>query len=472
MSGIQKLALEEISLEEELVLARPVVLGTGVKGFNSGIRITDKVLAALKRLGFEEVWISKDEDFEAHINDSDDPELTQTEKFQIIKEEISNSLADIMTEKDPARELLRMRSMGHGDVQKMMDNGLLLKADPERPAREVRLLKQFSNMVISMEKLNNFQTTCRNLIEGPFSSRNIDKLQLNLSDNRTEGSYIFNHMANCGLYFLATIARYNADLKSKGAVSSELKFSAGFDHERRKRTTFFFSDEESISGALGSFMHDIGYLHSGMPEILANPNVLTKEQHGILKNHVQVSMNILQFHPFFETKPLSMNVIENHHERLDGTGYPRGRKNFHIFSRILSIIDCFDSMTTDRPWRKKFARSKVLQWLYDNSSESSSPQGDIKSPFFDRQLVMAFERILLLYEQGEVLDIYHEKATAPVFRCVITDYNAGRPDRPIVELMHCYSDPAKEVKGKVVNLLNTRELYLGESTDFRKEPIR
>lgn len=472
MSDIQKVTIDNISPEDNFVLARPIILGTGVTGLNAGIKITDKIIATLKRLGFTEVWISSDENFDINDVPDDDP-LTQTQKFNAIKEDISNTLADIMTERDPVKELLRIKQVGiKGDMKKMMESGILTKLDPARPALETRIIKQFSNSILNTEKLNKFLSTCVSLLDGPFSPRNIDKLQLNLSDNRSEESYIFHHSANCGLYFLATIARYNADLKARGAVSSELKYSAAFDHERRKKTMFFFSDDEVISGALGSFMHDIGYLHSGMPEILAKHGAVTEKEHAVLQHHVHVSMNILQHHTFFDTRTLALNAIENHHERLDGSGYPKGRTNFHVFSRILSIIDCFDSMTTDRLWRKKFARSKVLQWLYDNSGDSATTSGEISSAMFDREMVRAFEKILLLYDIDEVVDIYHEKTQAPVFKCVVREQNFGRPDRPIVELLHCYADPSKDVAGKVVSLLNTKELYLGENTEFRKEPIK
>jgi hypothetical protein len=294
---------------------------------------------------------------------------------------------------------------------------------------------------------------------------------INLNDNRIESSYLYNHMANTGLYFLATMAQYNYDLKQRGAVSSEVKFSSGITHEQRKKMLFFFSDEEVVSGAIGAFIHDVGYLHSGMPDILFKEGAISPEEHNILKRHVEVSMNMIQYHTFFESRTLAQNVVENHHERLDGTGYPKGRKNFHSFSRLLGLIDCFDSLTTNRPWRKKFARTKVLEWLYDNSEQATDTKGGFTPPAFDRDLVLAFEKILLLYENGEQIDLYHTKTNAPVFKCLIREQNPGRPDRPIVELLECYPDPSKQVEGRVVNLLNTNDLYAGETTDFIKSAI-
>jgi HD-GYP domain-containing protein (c-di-GMP phosphodiesterase class II) len=208
-----------------------------------------------------------------------------------------------------------------------------------------------------------------------------------------------------------------------------------------------------------------------MPEILFKNGSIAPEEHNILKKHVEVSINLIQYHIFFANRPLAKNVIENHHERLDGKGYPKGSKNFHYFSKILGMLDVFDSMTTDRPWRKKFARSKVLEWLYENSKQKTTEDGTMLEPMFERELVLCFERILMLYEIGEKIDIYHVKSPDPVFKCRIVEQNPGRPDRPIVELLECIADPHKIVAGKTLNMLSSKDLYLGETADFKKEPI-
>lgn len=471
---MQKISLDDIDLNEEIVLARPVILGTGVKGFSSGVPVTDTVLGALKRLGFHEVWIRGKDEEQVHIlsgeDDEDDDQPTQTEKYNRLKNDIAVTLADIMTEKDPEREMLRIRNMSRGATS-LMQKGALTKLDPERSPTEVKALKKFSESVISVQKLEKFQSMCYDLMENEFSPQSIDRVQLNLNDNRIEGSYLFNHMANCGLYFLATIQKHNADLKSRGAVSSELKYSPGFDHKKRKETLFFYSDEEVMSGTLAAFMHDVGYLHDGMADILFKDGRIEPEEHNILKKHVEVTMNVIQYHIFFTNRPLAKTTIENHHERLDGSGYPKQKTKLHGFAKILGMIDCFDSMVIDRPWRKKFSRAKVLEWLYDSSEVKTTPDGTIVEPMFDRELVQAFEDILMLYEVGEVVDLYHVKSADPIFKCVIKEQNRGRPDRPVVELIKCYTDANKQVDGKVLNLLNLKDLYLGESTDFRKEPI-
>lgn len=467
---MQKVSLDDINIGGELMLARPVILGSGVKGFNAGVEVSDRVVAMLKKLGFNDVWVCSQEEASHGVvtGGEEDEEITQQEKFNKIKDDIANDLADIITEKDPQREMLKIKNVSRGTV--LMQKGALTKIVPDRPTWEVRDLKKFSEAIIGTAKLQSFLSHCHDLLENEFSPRRIGDVRLNLNDMRTEESYIFHHMANCGLYFLATIAKHNADLKNKGAVSSKLKYSK--DYRKRKDALYFFEDDEMLSGALGACMHDIGYLHAGMPEILAKQAEISREEHGVLKKHVEVSMNVLNYHTFFQNRPLAQNVIENHHERLDATGYPKGRKNFHVFSRILGMLDVFDSMVNDRPWRKKFARSKCLEWLYDNTESTADEKGDIKPGQFDREMLLCFEAILQLYEPGETIDLYHVKTPNPVFKARVRENVPGRPERPVVELLHCYADPGREVAGIEKNLRGIKDLYVGETTDFVKRPIR
>ncbi|HOX29278.1 MAG TPA: hypothetical protein PLQ76_09015, partial [bacterium] len=308
---MQKVTLDDIELGEPLILARPVVFGSGVKGLNAGVILTDKVVTKLKELGFSEIWVRPEaEQQQQVITEGEEPPMTLSERFRLIKDDVATSLADIMTEKDPEREILKVRNMS----KKMtaLKKGSLTTLDPNRQGAEIKIIKQFAESMVSTAKLEGFLAYCRDLLEGPLSPTRIDKVRINLSDNRIDDNYIFNHMASCGLYFLATLARHNADLKKRGAVSSELKYTAAFDQRKRKETLFFFSDEEILSGALGAFMHDIGFLHDGMPEILVKKFAISPEDHNVLKKHVEVGLNLLQYHIFFANRPLALNVVENH----------------------------------------------------------------------------------------------------------------------------------------------------------------
>ncbi len=112
---------------------------------------------------------------------------------------------------------------------------------------------------------------------------------------------------------------------------------------------------------LASLLHDIGKL--GIPdEILMKPGPLTKQEFEIMKRHPIHSANILsQIADFREIIP----IVRAHQERIDGGGYPDGLKGKKIplLSRIISIVDAYDAMISDRPYRKALPPEKAIQEL-------------------------------------------------------------------------------------------------------------
>jgi len=113
--------------------------------------------------------------------------------------------------------------------------------------------------------------------------------------------------------------------------------------------------------SLLSTLHDIGKI--AIPDkILTKPGKLTKKEWAIVKKHPEVGYNISGSYPLLE--PIA-NAVLSHHERWDGSGYPRGLKgeNILLVSRIISIIDSYDVMTHDRPYRKAIGKKEALKEL-------------------------------------------------------------------------------------------------------------
>jgi response regulator RpfG family c-di-GMP phosphodiesterase len=101
--------------------------------------------------------------------------------------------------------------------------------------------------------------------------------------------------------------------------------------------------------AMGAWLHDIGKL--AIPDaILLKPGALTEQERTIIQSHVRIGYDLVKRIPFLAE---AAEIILTHHERWDGSGYPRGLKGTDIplSSRIFAVVDTLDAMTSDRPYR-------------------------------------------------------------------------------------------------------------------------
>jgi putative nucleotidyltransferase with HDIG domain len=111
-----------------------------------------------------------------------------------------------------------------------------------------------------------------------------------------------------------------------------------------------WSDKLLGSLARGAYLHDIGKL--GVPDsILLKPGPLTPDERALMQQHVQIGFELVRGIPFLAD---AAEIILTHHERHDGSGYPRGLKAEEILlgARIFAVADSFDAITSDRPYRR------------------------------------------------------------------------------------------------------------------------
>lgn len=131
--------------------------------------------------------------------------------------------------------------------------------------------------------------------------------------------------------------------------------------------------EETILGVrYAGLVHDIGKLYIPA-EILSKPSKLTPAEYELVKKHPEYGKDILS--PLDFPWPLA-EIILQHHERMDGTGYPLGLKKegICIESRILSVADTFDAMTSERPYRKKHSPAQALEEIRSLSGKAYDPE--------------------------------------------------------------------------------------------------
>jgi diguanylate cyclase (GGDEF)-like protein/putative nucleotidyltransferase with HDIG domain len=131
------------------------------------------------------------------------------------------------------------------------------------------------------------------------------------------------------------------------------------------------SDTEIQGVKTAALLHDIGKL--AVPEhILSKPGPLTQEEFQKIRVHPQVGAEIISAVPFpYPVAPL----ILSHHERWDGKGYPQGLKGEEIplGARILSVVDYYDALTSDRPYHKAMPREAALALLQHEAGRALDP---------------------------------------------------------------------------------------------------
>lgn len=123
---------------------------------------------------------------------------------------------------------------------------------------------------------------------------------------------------------------------------------------------------------VAGMLHDIGKI--SIPEhILKKTEGLTPEEYAIMKTHVENSIKMIRYLPNMD---YVIPAVVAHHERYDGTGYPRGLKGTEIplMGRILTIADCFDAMTARRPYKQECSIDYAAGELKKNSGTQFDPE--------------------------------------------------------------------------------------------------
>ena len=121
------------------------------------------------------------------------------------------------------------------------------------------------------------------------------------------------------------------------------------------------SEKEAVQISLSGYLHDIGKI--GIPDhILKKKGKLSEEEYAIIKTHPLLGQNLIKEHPLSD---LVCNPILEHHEKLDGTGYPHGlgEDEIALSSKIIGLVDVLDALTSTRPYRREMPILKAFQIL-------------------------------------------------------------------------------------------------------------
>ncbi len=163
------------------------------------------------------------------------------------------------------------------------------------------------------------------------------------------------------------------------AQALDLKDVDTEEHSRRVTETTVaiakqmnIKDEDLAHLRRGALLHDIGKM--GISDsILLKPGKLTDEEWVIMKQHPVYAYSMLA--PIDYLKP-ALDIPYCHHEKFDGSGYPRGLKGkaIPLAARIFAVVDVYDALTSDRPYRKAWSKEETLKHIREGSGKHFDPE--------------------------------------------------------------------------------------------------
>ena len=210
---------------------------------------------------------------------------------------------------------------------------------------------------------------------------------------------------------------------------------------------------------LGALLLDVGKVKVPK-EILDKPGKLTPAEFALVKRHTLYGRRMLEQAGMGE---VVLEIVSDHHERVDGSGYPRGLKGREIglYARIVGLVDVYDAVTSARVYGGAVSSLEAMRMLYEWRYQQ-----------FDHRLVEKFIQCLGVYpagslvemDSGEVAVVVQVNAghrTRPVVKLLLDNHKHPLPEAPLVDLTRPFGDRAPMTIGKVLDPLDWHD-RLGE----------
>ncbi|GJM79844.1 hypothetical protein HMSSN139_23400 [Paenibacillus sp. HMSSN-139] len=189
----------------------------------------------------------------------------------------------------------------------------------------------------------------------------------------------------------------------------------------------YTKDELTVLG-LGALLHDIGKTKLPL-ELLTKPSRLTDEEFEMIKRHPDFGFKMLKDEPGIPL--LSAHCAYQHHEKIDGSGYPRGIRGneIHEYARWIAITDAYDAMTTHRSYRKAMLPHQALEVLYTGCGH-----------WYEKPKLELFRDRVAIYPIGMTVRLSTGETG------VVSRIHGHMPQRPVVRVL---TDRGERISGRL-----------------------
>lgn len=195
--------------------------------------------------------------------------------------------------------------------------------------------------------------------------------------------------------------------------------------------TMGYPESKLMDLGLGALLHDIGMIMLD-PRIGKKKSPLSQAEIGVIRTHCEIGFNILK--TYQEVSATTAHVAYQHHERVDGSGYPRQLDGRQIleYARIVAVADTFAALISDRPYRNGYT-----------STEAVSIMGKLSNSYFDPIILEAFTSNVAIYPVGSILLLNSGNLA------LVTSVTKTNSTRPIV---HVISDSKGNLLSQALEL--------------------
>lgn len=204
-----------------------------------------------------------------------------------------------------------------------------------------------------------------------------------------------------------------------------------------------YSRNELFTLGLGALLHDIG--KTQLPQdVLLKPSKLTDEEFEVIKSHTTVGFKMLKDEP--NVPLLAAHIALQHHERVNGSGYPRGISgpDIHEYARWVGLADSYDAMTTNRVYKGPKLPHVAMEDLYAGAGE-----------LYDKTMVELFRNKIAIYPIGMLLSLTTGETG------VVVDVNAHSPQRPVIRVL--YDEAGQKVGPYEIDLSKALNVQIKEA---------